>query len=705
MERSFADEVKTLRIGAGETFYGEGVLAVTKGLLQSGVSYVGGYQGAPISHLVDVLLSAKEYMDELGIHVEACTNEASAAAMLGASINYPLRGAVNWKSIVGTNVASDALSNLSSVGVKGGVLIVIGEDYGEGAAVIQERSYAFALKSTIVLFDPKPDLSTIVDMTEHSFALSEASHAPTMIQLRIRACHVQGEFIAKDNIAPKVGTKSKLPTPAKVDYSTLAHPPVTFIQEKDKLANRIPAAQKYILENNLNEIVRGSMEGIGFILQGGLYNTIFRQLGDAGLADSFGGSKIDLLILNVTYPLVPAQVLEFCSGKEKVLIFEEGSPDFIEQQIVQILVKGESNTNVVGKEVLPAAGEYTGEIVARGLADFFQKYTDFEEVIQRSNSLFEEIKQAQVKGSQFFKFALPPRPPGFCTGCPERPIFGAIKLAEKELGKVHYAADIGCHSFASFPPFSFANSILGYGLSLASSAAVEPFQERRVLSVMGDGGFWHNGLLSGVVSALQNGGDRILLIMQNGYTSATGQQYIPSSQQINKNISIQKTLESLSVKWMRTIDTHSVEEMVSTLKEAMTTPEKGLKIIIADGECMLAAQRRIKREYATRKKQAKRVELKQFGVDEKICTGDKACIRLSGCPSLTIKDNPDPLKDDPLTTIDNSCVGCGYCGEISHAASLCPSFYQVKKISYPGFLERLLFRFRQGVINTFSART
>ena len=168
MERQFTEEIKALKLGDGETFHGEGILAVTKALLQSGVSYVGGYQGAPVSHLLDVMVQARDYMDELGVHVEACTSEASAAAMLGASINYPVRGAVTWKSIVGTNVAADALSYLASAGVMGGTLIVLGEDYGEGGVVAQERSHAFALKSLIWLLDPRPNLPKIVDMVEHA---------------------------------------------------------------------------------------------------------------------------------------------------------------------------------------------------------------------------------------------------------------------------------------------------------------------------------------------------------------------------------------------------------------------------------------------------------------------------------------------------------------------------------------------------------
>ena len=162
MERSFAEEVKQLALGEGQVLRGEGILAITKALLQAGVSYVGGYPGAPVSHLLDVLADANEsLLKPMGVYLDASANEAAAAALLGASINYPMRGAVTWKSIVGTNVAADALSNLSSAGVIGGALIVVGEDYGAGASVIQERTHSFALKSSLILIDPQPTLQNL----------------------------------------------------------------------------------------------------------------------------------------------------------------------------------------------------------------------------------------------------------------------------------------------------------------------------------------------------------------------------------------------------------------------------------------------------------------------------------------------------------------------------------------------------------------
>src|SRR5881296_2486733 len=231
-ERSFKEEVKKLRLGAGEEFRGEGILAVTKALLQSGVSYVTGYQGAPISHLVDVMADASDVLRELGIRFEASANEAAAAATLGASINYPLRGAATFKSTVGTNVASDALANLASSGVTGGALIIIGEDYGEGSSIMQERSHAFAMKSQVWLIDPRPNLESIVRAVEMGFELSEASRTPVMLELRIRACHVHGRFATKANKRPSFTLKDAIENPQR-DTSRIVLPPASYAQEQE----------------------------------------------------------------------------------------------------------------------------------------------------------------------------------------------------------------------------------------------------------------------------------------------------------------------------------------------------------------------------------------------------------------------------------------------------------------------------------------
>ena len=711
MEVSFSKEVQALRLGAGDTFHGEGILAITKALLQSGVAYVGGYQGAPVSHLLDVMVQAEPYMRELGVHVEACSNEASAASMLGASIHYPLRGAVTWKSIVGTNVAADALSNLSSPGVKGGALIVVGEDYGEGASVIQERTHAYALKSSMLMLDPRPELGNMVRMVEHGFALSEASNMPALLELRIRACHVRGSFECKDNVAPALSTKHLIAEPAAFDYTRLAHPPVTFGHEKLKVNERLPAARRYIVEHRLNELVPGQHQGVGLIVQGGLYNSLMRGLQQLGLADAFGASELPILVLNVTYPTVPEELSAFCAGKRAVLVIEEGQPEYIEHDILATLHRLDIQTQLHGKDLLAATGEYSVEVMTSGVARFAARHLPQQSVATGTDWLEGNAQRRRAVAEQLGK-PLPVRPPTFCVGCPERPVFSALKLAQQDVGPVHVAADIGCHAFATFEPFSSGHSILGYGMSLASSAGVSPMMKRRVLSVMGDGGFWHNGLLTGVQSSLFNGDDSVLLIMKNGYTSATGTQDIistpddevkeraPDKQQslVHRNLTIESTLTGLGVKWMRTVHTYRVAEMRKTLQEAFTSEFSGLKVIIAEGECQLERQRRFKPWVAALLKAGKRVERVKYGVDEDVCTGDHACIRLSGCPTLTLKDNPDPLKVDPVATVIDGCVGCGLCGENAHAATLCPSFYRAEVVRNPTLWERMVHGVRASVL-------
>jgi indolepyruvate ferredoxin oxidoreductase, alpha subunit len=716
MERQFNAEIESLKLGDGQAFHGEGILAVTKALLQSGVSYVGGYQGAPVSHLLDVMVQAREYMDELGVHVEACTNEASAAAMLGASINYPARGAVTWKSIVGTNVASDALTHVASAGVLGGALIVVGEDYGEGASVAQERTHAVALKSSMWMLDPRPNLPTIANLVERGFELSEASNTPVFMDLRIRACHVHGSFVARANRAPALSTRKLLADAATFDYEHIPHPPATYRQEKLKMGVRMPAARKYIREHRLNELFAGTETCLGIICQGGLYNNLLRALKLVGLADDFGTSRIPILALNVVYPLVPEEITGFCAGKSAVLVVEEGQPEFIEQDIATMLRRAAEQpglrelgqTRLHGKDVLMMAGEYTSEVIVHGLLRFFGAHAPQLD-LSAGTRWRESVDATRARAAELLGAPLPPRPPNFCVGCPERPVFAAIKLVEREIGKRHISADIGCHSFATFAPFSLGNSILGYGMSLASSAGVAPMLASRSMAIMGDGGFWHNGLLSGVASNQLNSGDKVLLIMKNGYTSATGTQELISSpggseelaqerSPVRAERTIENTLRGAGVKWLRNVYSYRVADMAKTLREAFTTDESGLKVIVAEGECQLERQRRIRPVLARLLGSGARVVRTRFGVDDATCSGDHSCIRLSGCPSLTLQASSDPLKVDPVAHVNHSCVGCGLCGEVAHAAILCPSFYRAEVVQNPGAWERLLARVRTSVI-------
>ena len=700
-ERSFKAEVEHLRKGAGDQFTGEGILAITKALLENGVGYVGGYQGAPISHLMDVLADAEELLGELGVRFEANANEA-AAAMLAASVHYPIRGAVTFKGSVGVNVASDALANLASSGVNGGALIIVGEDYGEGSSIMQERSHAFAMKSQFWLLDPRPNLPAIVKAVGDGFELSEASNTPVMMMVRIRSCHVTGTFDTRDNRRPALTVREALANPVS-DFNRVVLPPMSFRHEQDKIQNRWPAAERFITERGLNERFGPAGGKIGIVLQGGMYNGVIRALQRLGLADLYGETQVPLYVLNVTYPLVSSEFLDFCAGKDAVLVVEEGQPEFIEQQLGSFLYRAGAQVALHGKDMLPMAGEYTGQVLLDGITGFLRKAAPD---MLAARQLAPNRTDTEIPD---LSRTVPIRPPGFCTGCPERPIFAAMKLVQQETGKLQITADIGCHLFACMPPFEIGGSTMGYGLGPASNAAFDGGGARRAISVMGDGGFWHNGLSSSIGNMVFNKSDSVAVIVDNFYSAATGGQDIPSSRASNDTKSTQnpitEALKGAGVKWVRQIDrTYDVTRMRDTLREALTTDTPGPKVIVASSECMLNRQRRERPLRAEAIREGRRVEVPRFGVDEDICTGDHACIRLSGCPSLGLKRLDDPLRDDPVAHIDQTCVGCGNCGEVADAAVLCPSFYRAEVVHNPTGWERRRAGWARRMIGWLTAR-
>ncbi|WP_349366086.1 MAG: indolepyruvate ferredoxin oxidoreductase subunit alpha [Nitratireductor rhodophyticola] len=704
-ERSFVKEVQKLRLGAGETFHGEGILAITKALLQCGVGYVGGYQGAPISHLMDVLADAQDILGELGVHFEASASEATATAMLAASVHYPIRGACTFKSAVGLNVASDALANLASGGVTGGALIIVGEDYGEGSSIMQERSHPFAMKSQVWLLDPRPNLPSIVKAVEDGFELSEVSNTPVMLMVRIRSCHVTGSFETKDNKRPEMTVADALENPRR-DTNRIVLPPASFLHEKEKVEKRMPAAVDFIRSRRINEFFGPERGKAGIILQGGMYNSVIRALQRIGLADVYGETDVPLYVLNAVYPLIDDEVVDFCEDKDSILIVEEGQPNYLEQAIASMMHKKGVDTRILGKDVLPMAGEYTGQIMLDGISAYL-----------RANApelLAAQVLAPNAPGENTLAADLakvvPGRPPGFCTGCPERPIFAATKLIEQELGPHHISSDIGCHLFSIMPPFELGATTMGYGLGPASASAFNsPDAKRRSISFVGDGGFWHNGLTSSIGNAVFNENDGVIVVVDNFYSAATGGQDILSSRADNPTKStkhpITDAVKGMGVKWVRHIDrTYDVTKVRAALREALTTEEKGPKVIVASSECMLNRQRREKPLVAKAISGGERVVKPRFGVDEDVCTGDHACMRLSGCPSLSVKKLDDPLRDDPVASIDHTCVGCGNCGEVADAAVLCPSFYRADVVHNPGWWDRFANRVRSTVTGFLQTR-
>ncbi|MEK7849087.1 MAG: thiamine pyrophosphate-dependent enzyme, partial [Chloroflexota bacterium] len=531
MGRNYSDHaIAQLSYGRGQVLRGDAFLILTKAMLQSGVGYLGGYPGAPVSGLYDVMEDAYHgVLDPLGVVVDASANEASAAAMLAASVNNPIRGAISMK-VVGTNVAADGLAHLSSSGVKGGVLVLVGEDYGLDSTAIAERSLPYAFKSGLVCIDPLGDVASLALMVEEGFNISEHSHAPVLYLLRTRTGNLNGSLACQDNRPPAISPLRRVEAMASA-INTFPLPPYALEQERQKFSVRLDRAREYIRRKGLNRLVPGERP-VGLITHGLIHNTTCRALYLLGEADLFGRGTCSILALNVIHPLVPDEIADFLRDKEQVLVVEEGSPNLIEEQVRSIAQQEGLPTRICGKDVLPRHGEYTPQVLIPALGRFLGERVHAvsgngegrARVEQRSAAVTEPVKRAAT-----IVAPLPPRTPQFCAGCPERPVFSMLKVAERERGRPYYAADSGCYAMGSLAPFFCDDSYTGMGMGLATGAVASRVSRRPVVAFMGDGTFWHSGMATSVVNAVYNRQDAVLVIFENGYTAMTGQQVNPSS--------------------------------------------------------------------------------------------------------------------------------------------------------------------------------
>lgn len=705
MGRNYSKEdLAQLHLGKGNELHGDGSLIVLKALLESGVAYLGGYPGAPTSSLYDAIADAyHDVLEPMGVYFEGSGNEAAAAALLSLSVHYPVRGAVNWK-VVGSNVAADALAHVSAAGVYGGALILVGEDYGCNSTTVAEKTLPYAQKSTCAVVDPKGDPETMVRMIREGFRLSEVSHMPVFYLFRTRTGNLKGSVACDDNQEPPISMKNRITKPeVQLDRTTL--PPYVFDHEREKFTERIPAARDYIVKKSLNEWMPGDGRGIGIIAHGMLYNTAVRALHSLGEAGLSGKTWIDILCLNVIYPLVPREVVDFLRDKRDVLIIEEGMPNLLEQEIRAIAQEHRLSVRLYGKDLLPMPGEYTPSVLIRGLGEFLTRTVyatngQKSRIEGRVEGLARHLDQARRA------FALPVsvRNPIFCTGCPERPVFSALKIMEKAYDRPHYAQDTGCYAMGTMPPFdSITASYTGMGTGLAAAGALSKLSEKPVVSFMGDGTFWHSGLTTSIANAVYNKQESVLVIFQNFWTSMTGQQENPATGhnirgEPNADMSILGVLKGMGVKWIRQTNPYNLKDSMKAFREAMGAKGKGLRVIVSRAECMLEKQRTLRPEKKAALAAGATVEDVKLGVDDEVCTGDHSCMRYNGCPSLTVKPGPNPLRDDPIATIVNSCVGCGLCGEVAHAAVLCPSFYEARVFSNPTAWQRARFMMSRALI-------
>ncbi len=712
MAHSYASEqIAELEGKQGDTLYGDGALVVLKALLESGISYIGGYPGSPVANVMDAAADAYEtVLKKYGIFFETSSNEMAAAALLTTSVYGPVRGAVTWK-VLGNGVGQDVVDHVSQIGVKEGAMIVVGEDYGGSSTSVLQRTLSWGVKSGIIVIDSRGDSQVLHRMVKEGMDISRDSQSVVALLVRPQLSHCNARVTVGDNVVAKINTNNKA-IDFKRNPATFPFPPNSYSQESARFESRLPTAARLVVERKLNEYFGHAEAKVGIITHGTTFNTTMRLLSLLGLADEFGDldPRLQLLQLNVIHPLNDDQIAGFMEGKHHVLIVEEGQPDLLEMQIRMLLQKRGINVKFFGHDIIPKYGELLPDRLAQPLAKFIAEAMP--EINPSPVTMLAGVLSRKSEAVSMFPAPVPPRIPTFCTGCPERPIFAQMKIEEYRTGvKEWHGGDVGCYGMAAYAPFGMADSNMGMGGGLAAAAGISALSTQQNVSVVGDGTLWHSAFNTSAANAIYNRQDAIYIVADNKWTAMTGAHENPNvgklmtGEAIGSDMSIENTFRGMGVRDVERVnpyDFKAFKEIMDRYRRDSKIPK--VRVLISEAECQLQKQRRVKPEREAAIKAGKRVEIDRLGVDAEVCVGDHACMRFNGCPSLTLKEGPNSLRTAPVAAIDTTCVGCGVCGEITTAAQLCPSFFKVTKIENASWLEKIKASVSRLMIGSSAAR-
>jgi indolepyruvate ferredoxin oxidoreductase alpha subunit len=550
-----------------------------------------------------------------------------------------------------------------------------------------------------------------------------------MLELRIRACHVHGSFVTSANVKParsrcKQALESRSATPAASCCRRRAS-----CTSRKRSQQRWPAAVRFITERGLNEFV----DGAGDSASSCRAVTVQHRAARAGTAGP--GRRVR--------PLAAAAVRDergLPAGRRRgaALLRQASARCWWSRKASRTsssrtsppCCAGRRHDRVHGKDCCRWPANTPARAAARACAPLpaeippgspakvvpllpMRKAAAAEAanaVVQAASghpahrSLAMPVLAARsaaapahAPGPPELQRQVPARPPGFCTGCPERPIFTAMKLVERELGAHHVSATSAatcspsCRPSTWAPP-PWATAWAAAGASALNTAASAPSRDgrRRLLAQRPD----QRHRQRGVQQVRQPD-----VIVDNSYSAATGGQDILSSAPTTRTAApapIEKAVRGVGVKWVRTVTTPTTWRRCGGAEGGADHRGEGPQ---GAGR----AERMHAQPPAARKAAAAPAAV---AVASAWCASVRRRPRhlhrrpflhpAVGLPVADASHQPRPARTDPVARWIDSCVGCGLCGEVAHAAVLCPSFYRR--------WERTLDGWRRRVVGWFQAR-
>ena len=591
-----------------------GNAAIAMGAIAAGLNVVSGYPGTPSTEVLET--TAKH--NDGSIYVEWSTNEKAAMELAAGAAYCGARTMVTMKQ-VGLNVASDPLMSLAYIGVKGGMVILVADDPGPISSQTEQDTRRFAAFSKLPCFDPS-GVQEAYDMIQEAFAYSERYHTPVLFRPTTRVCHGYASITVKDAAEYQVNS----PEGFVKDSSKWVIFPKLSYQNHIRMEKRNTELQSVFSDYPRNRIYPETDTACqkGIATHGISFSYTMEAL--------HGKAAPRLLKVATPFPFPEQLAVEFLQGLDEVLCLEELDP-VIEQELVYLCGKYHLPTRIRGKltEDVALAGENSCDSVAADLAAFLGWQPPEQNTADQPPEL-------------------PVRPPVLCAGCPHRASFFAVKEAMKGKKSV-FCGDIGCYTLGNAMPLDMVDTCLcmGAGVNMTQGIGkIEP--DTTCFAFVGDSTFFASAI-TGMVNAVYNQANMMLVVLDNSTTAMTGHQPHPGTGktmmgQVVDKVSIEDTLHGIGVKTVETVNPLHLQEAIDCVKRVAV--QDGVKAIIFKSPCAVLIK-----------------SGKPAQIEESKCIQCKKCIRTLGCPAIMLQDGKVQIEQA-------LCTGCGLCAQVCPTAAI-----------------------------------
>ena len=584
--------------------------AIALGAIQAGVGLVTGYPGTPSTEVLETV--AKHNNGE--IYVEWSVNEKSALEVGAGGAYAGVRTMVTMKQ-VGLNVASDPLMSLAYIGVKGGMVILVADDPGPISSQTEQDTRHFGIFSKLPVFDPC-NAEEAYEMIQDAFEYSEQYQTPVLFRPTTRVCHSCATVALGE--VPKVKQGEGFVKDSKwVIFPRLAYANHLKMEARNEALKEVFSSYRF---NTLT-----SNEGAGACKKGIITSGVSSAYTHEALEllKDKGGEGHKVLKVATPHPFPTGLALEFLKDLEEVLVIEELDP-VLERELLILCGQNHLPVTIKGKltEDMPRAGEYSVECVAPRLAKFL--------------GASYEVKEAETVP------ALPVRPPVLCAGCPHRASFYAVKRAMKGK-KAVFSGDIGCYTLGNAQPLDMVDTCLCMGAGVTVAQGLHRAEPDTVnFAFIGDSTFFHTGM-PGVVNALYNETDLVLVVLDNSATAMTGNQPHPGlgltmMGEVSEKVSIYNVLKGMGVKEIRRVNPFDQEEAIKAVEEVAVL--RGVRVLLFEAPCIVV----------DRAKEALRIK-------EDKCKHCNMCVTQLGCPAIVVEGKT-------LRIDEKLCNGCTLCQSV-----------------------------------------